>query len=545
MTGRGHVFVVHGRLEHLDADALLVPTDRAFSVGRRWAPALGAPDDLADAGWRDVVRALRPDGWAERGWGRAADATPFAPDAPVWFVDSAHTLGRDRAGEAVAALTERLAAALADVASAALPAGGGRPRPVVAVPTLGVGRGGFDPVRGDVVDRVLVTCLDAVRDGGIDVAVVAAEASDHAAFQARRRALGGGHDAHLTPRLLDDARTLAERVDEGSLALFIGAGVSMSAGLPSWGRLIARLAEDAGVDLGALASPLDQSELLRQVLGEEGLGERVAELTRGRGRYGLSHALLASLGCREAVTTNYDDLYELAVHDAGHDVLPVLPFNPTVPRAPWLLKMHGDARFPETIVLSRSDFVGYDARSRPIAAVVQSLLMTTHLLVVGASMTDDNFLRIAHEVLLFRAGSTPLDGARGRDRPGGRALGTVVTFTADDATRRLWEGRFDYVAVADERTDGAGAHARRLAIFLDAVAMLATPPAYVADERYAALLTEPERDVAAAARTLRAQIADLPDGGAWASLAEALDALGAGRDAGLTGDAGPTPPPPG
>lgn len=212
------------------------------------------------------------------------------------------------------------------------------------------------------------------------------------------------------------------------------------------------------------------------------------------------------------------------MRDAGRDVLPVLPFNRTVPRAPWLLKMHGDARHPSTIVLSRSDFVGYDSRSRPMGSVVQSLLMTKHLLVVGASMTDDNFLRLAHEVFLFHAGSK----RHASDRRPDQALGTVVTFRADEAQRRLWEDRFDLVAVSRGGEDN-GRLARRLAVFLDAVAMLAAGSHHLVDERYATLLDPGERPIAEAARRLNAEIRRLPAGSSgWSRLAEALEDLGAG-----------------
>lgn len=527
MTGSGHVFVVRGRLENLDHDAVVLPTDQHFSVGRRWHGVLGAEERLnAPGAWSSALRELRPHDWADRRWGRARRAPGFVPSSPTWFVDSANEHA-DPAGTyaSIDALMQRLTTALADIDAANVPTGSGRPRPLIALPTLGVGRGGFGSVRGRVIDRLLETCQTAVERSGIDVVIVAADSADHAAFQARRRLRGGRHAERLTPELLQDAETLAQRAREGSLAVFLGAGVSMSVGLPSWGELVKTLSRRAGVDLGSLTSPLDQSELLRRVLGQR-LGEMVAALTTASSRYGINHALLAALDCTEAVTTNYDDLYERAVGDVGHDVMPVLPFNPTIPKAPWLLKMHGDARHPETIVLSRSDFVGYDARSRPMGAIVQSLLMTKHLLVVGASMTDDNFLRLAHEVLLFKKGSTPHQADRRRPSV---ALGTVVALEADDAVRELWRGRFEYVAVA-RGGERDGVLARRLAIFLDAVAMLATEPSYIGDERYAALLDTEHTAVAAAARDLHRRILRLPDHSAWDRLSEALRDLGASSE---------------
>ena len=524
MADLGHVFVVRGRIENLDHDAMVLPTDSAFWVTSKWAQALGGTPAVGQSReWQNTVAGLRPEDWERRGCGRAPESVAALPLLhPTWFVDVGR-YGGD--GEHwLRPFMDRVRATLADIAAAAVGAGSGRPRPLVALPTLGVGDGGFGEMRGRVIDELLRVCEEATTGTEIDVVIVAADPSDHAAFEARRRASASVHELHLGPELVTTAIELAGRVRDGSLALFLGAGVSMSAGLPSWEGLIKDLSAKAGVDVTGVASPLDRAELLRRKLGDA-LGDAIAKSVQGRSRYGLNHALLGALECDQVVTTNYDALYERAVADAGRGVIPVLPFDQALPRAPWLLKMHGDAAHPTTIVLSRSDFVGYDARSRPMGAVVQALLMTKHLLVVGSSMTDDNFLRLAHEVVSFRAAGRAEGHVTNQDEP----LGTVVTLVEEPAARLLWEGRFDYVATSPD-TEESGASARLLAIFLDALSMHATPPAHLADHRYAALLADDEaREIAEAARELDRRIASSQTPELWQSLSDALAAAGAHR----------------
>lgn len=521
-SSSGHVFVVPGDLAHLDADAMVLPTDRGFTVERQWFPVLGLTRDAADdaAGPPDAatVAALRPEGWPD-GDGRAREAATGTPPLPTWFVDSVRDPTLD-GKDAADALAHRVGHVLRAVARSGVRPGRGRSRVLVALPTLGVGGGDFGSLRGLVIDSQLAACRAAAEETGIDVVVVARNASDYAAFQDHRRSgLGDGDEG------VDDerARALARRARDGSLALFIAAGVGMGAGLPGWRQLLDLLAGDTEdpdgtrAALARLPSPLDQAELLRMRLPD--LAQRIAHHVGSTSRYGVGHALLASLRCRRAVTTNYDRLYELAVGDVdGALPIRVLPTHRVAAHAPWLLKMHGDSEDPASIVLSRSDFVGFDSSFRPMGALVQALLLTQHVLVVGASMQDDNFLRLAYEIR----------GFLGNPREDGEPLfGTVLTLSEEPAQGELWRGWFDYVAVSRDPDDD---RARELAVFLDRVAMHASRPSFALDVRYEQLLDPPEQDAARAARALLHHLEDLglADRDRWSTVVQALHDSGAG-----------------
>ncbi|MFZ5869880.1 MAG: SIR2 family NAD-dependent protein deacylase [Actinomycetota bacterium] len=230
-------------------------------------------------------------------------------------------------------------------------------------------------------------------------------------------------------------------------------------------------------------------------------------------QHALSHALLSGLGCREVVTTNFDRCFELA--DADQHVR-VLPWEAPNPGAPWLLKMHGDVRHPESIVLTRGDFATYDARYRPAASVLQALILTRHVLFVGASMTDDNVLRLAYEVSRLR-----------QDHHLSHQWGTVLDVGRSDAKRALYARDLAWVSFDGESLQD---RARQLEIFLDVVTCYATDDSsWLLDPDFAPL--DPEG--AQVARELRKLVPDIrrlaAHNPAWTRIAETLGRHGAGE----------------
>ena len=122
---------------------------------------------------------------------------------------------------------------------------------------------------------------------------------------------------------------------------------------------------------------------------------------------------------------------ESAMKAAGHTTDVVMPHQPAIGQRRWVLKMHGDVEHPDKIVLTRRHMVMYDAANRPSATLLQSLLLTKHLVVIGASMTDPNVVRLTHEVDEYRQAH--------QDAPH-NAYGTVLDVGLPSPSQaRLWK----------------------------------------------------------------------------------------------------------
>lgn len=500
------MFIVRGDITRISCDAWLLPGGMPGRPSRVWkgkvgdGPAEPLPAAFGTEGHRIVEwRPLEPD-----------DPTPFMADVggshgtPIsWYLD------------AVDEFFARVATELADRSPRH-----GRARPLVAVPLVGTGFGGKRRQSGAVAQDLLPCLYRQAERTDLDIVLVMFEGAAYTAAQAERGRYESKAFASLDGSLRETGRRLARRAAQGELVLFLGAGVGMSAGLPSWSGLIEEIARDrCGIDEAERESLkelslLDRALVLEARLGGAALGHVVAEALRAKSRhYGLSHALLASLPVDEIVTTNYDQLFEHATAGADRK-LSVLPYERVKQR--WLLKMHGCVTRPDDIVLTRDHYLEYKNRREALAGIVQALLITRHMLFVGFSLNDDNFHQIIRAVkrALVR---NPKD-----DRP----FGTSLVVAGNPAAEDLWKRELRLVSMGDEVSVAEAS--RRLDIMLDRIgAGAARTTSHLFDPRYADVLGDGEQ-------RLRELLETLIDGAdddvrgtpAWQQIEAALKRLG-------------------
>ena len=510
----GHVFIVHGDLRQLSCDAWLMPTDLNASPLKRW---MGWPaeerhyfDPVAPKRWAvDGLRTFKLEGWPEgrpQPWLTNVGASPRL--GIPWFVEGA---------------AQFLEHAADDVVKDAPRCG--RARHLLALPIVGTGFGGARRYAGEMVRELLPVLEEFARRREMDVALVTIEGAAFAAAQAER-ARRDGKFSELDAPLKAHGERLAKAAAEGNLVLFLGAGVSAGAGMPTWGRLLDDLGEEAGMmpeERAALSSlnVLDQAGILEKRLGGGAALSQAVARRCDAFHPALSHFLLAALPVREAVTTNYDRLFEIASESTMGPVS-VLP-HAALPGAPrWLLKMHGCVSVPEDIVLTREDYMRYEARRAALAGIVQALLITRHMLFVGFSLNDDNFHRITDAV---RRAMRPAEGKAKKER-----FGTSLSLRPEPLMEELWRDDVEWVPLGKGGKDPSAfpRAARRLEILLDFVlARATTAGSHLLEPRYEPVLSPADKALRDVVNRL---LVDVPpearDAAGWGRVAELIRSFG-------------------
>jgi hypothetical protein len=475
-TTRGHLFIIDGDLNRIRCDAVLVPSSPALKFTRKkWR--VRVPDRDATQERTRKARTDDPD------WKVVRDEEQGG--TVVWIGN----VGRGfRDPDPYVEVAEKFVRQ----ASVELRAKSAVPR--LALNLLGSGQYGMKGNKGDLVVALVKKLLLLAKELHVDIVLVTRGLPMYAACQiARRRLAPPPPLAELVQspdpdRLEKAVASIAQSARARQLVLFVGAGVSMGAGLPGWQGLLDRLASKANIGEGELPrlrllDVRDQAQVISRELGPDSFRSELKKEV-SVASHALAHGLLASLDPHEVVTTNYDTLMEEAF---GVGRTPaVLPYSPVGPSGRWVLKLHGTIEEEASMVLTRADYLGLPERSQALFGVVQAMLMTRNMLFVGYSLSDDSFHRVVHEVRRARAQES---GSRPNEK-----LGTALTLFDDPILEKLWGEDLDVIPVGpaqrnkDDNKELAAA-SRQLDIVLDRIAMEAADvSAFLLDDTYESLL---------------------------------------------------------
>lgn len=196
---------------------------------------------------------------------------------------------------------------------------------------------------------------------------------------------------------------LISDISNGRCLPFIGAGFSKNAllpadySMPDWAVLTSLLAKDAGTSDGTVAPVVAQR--YEQRFGRVQLIEAIREaLHSDKARPGKSHRIFVQLPFDTIYTTNFDLLIEDAYSELARPFRSLvgelqLPFH-AGQIASSIVKMHGDLRHEEHIIITQRDYDSFMDRYPVVATHLAAMLITRTPLFIGYSLTDPDFEQI-------------------------------------------------------------------------------------------------------------------------------------------------------
>lgn len=207
-------------------------------------------------------------------------------------------------------------------------------------------------------------------------------------------------------------KPLLDDITMGKCLPFIGAGFSLDCSalpgleMPDWKGLAKTLADEADID--PQLSPPQIASLYECRFGRVQLIESIRRaLHVDEIEPGDVHRNFASLSFETVYTTNFDLLLENAYQEIKKPFRSLvgehqMPFHGG-PLTTSIVKMHGDLRHEEHIIVTEEDFNRYLEDYPVIATHLSAMLITRTGLFLGYSLSDPNFQHIK-EVVRSRLG---------------------------------------------------------------------------------------------------------------------------------------------
>lgn len=262
-----------------------------------------------------------------------------------------------------------------------------------------------------------------------------------------------------------------ECVDTRTAALFVGAGLSMRAGYPSWEALVAPYRNALGIDLDDLPLVVQYFQDSQGGRAEQVRADVIAMVRDTDTAPTQAHRRLLSLPVPDIWTTNYDELVEQAAAELS---IPATVYAEdadlatVTPSTKRLYKMHGTvgpAAASGELVLSRDQFERYPRTHLRFWQLLRAHFLTSSFLFLGFSLSDPNISEIFRLVRL--------------DTPDLNRPHFALVVRPSDADRRIAELRLRDLARVGVKTVELADHAELDTVLGRLVARCKPPRAYL------------------------------------------------------------------
>ena len=201
---------------------------------------------------------------------------------------------------------------------------------------------------------------------------------------------------------------ITSEVQRNNAILFVGAGISVGSGLPSWLELMRPLADELGKKLppshflnGTVL--LDIAESFERERGRNALVRYLKDsLNKPNVDPNETHYLLTALARQGLViTTNYDSLLEEAYRDSEltyHTVVSDSDLGYWDESVARIVKLRGDLNQPNSLVITQRDLDSYSLRCPLINNYVRGLFSVRTPVFLGYSFSDPDLTLLMNQL---------------------------------------------------------------------------------------------------------------------------------------------------